>query len=169
MKFIDLSIKVPADELVGIMSKNDVVNDGVEFDKDKGIPHMHVTRSGSTVKIKCKLTGTATRDNGSIVGTYFKGRLTESRGVTRLKGVIVTSPLYHLIFFALIAVFVYKCISLGAISVLPICLIAVSYFLFRGEYRKQNIIRNYIYRAFRKTYSLKYKQYNKDQSNAKEY
>ena len=161
MKFVKLAIKVPKDELFAVMSKNDLVNEGSNVDDAHGKPHMTVTRKNDHVKIKCKMMGTSTADNGAIIGTYFKGKLTEKNGITVLKGIIVTSVLYHIVFSALVLFFLYKCISLGAISVLPICLIAVSYFLFRGEYRKQKIIKSYIYRAFRKTHELKFKQYNK--------
>lgn len=160
MKFIDLSITVPKDELLSVMSKNDVVNEGVTFKEESGKPHMYLTTKNESVRIKCKILGMTTNDNGFIVGTYFKGKLSEKEGVTRLKGVIVTSPIYHIVFSLLVFFFVYRCISLGAISVMPICLIAVSYFLFRGEYKKQGIIRSYIYRAFKKTHELKFKQYN---------
>ena len=165
MKFIKLGIRVPRDELISVMSKNDVVNEDSVIDDSHGKPHMNVTLKGDTLKIKCKMIGATTKDNGAIIGTYFKGRLTEKNGTTVLKGIIVTSPLYHLAFFALILFFIYKCITLGAISVMPICLVAVSYFLFRSEYRKQGIIRSYIYRAFKKTHELKYKQYNKNQND----
>ena len=70
--------------------------------------------------------------------------------MTRLKGIIVTDPIYHILLVALLALFVYQCIALGGFSPVPLILFAFGIFMMRNEYAKQGTIERYLSRAFRK-------------------
>ena len=147
-----LKFKVPKskDEIISILSDNDRVNAGRNFDKSKGVPFMKLKTKGDKIRMTCEMQGRATRDNGFIVGTYMSARLKEDDGVTTFKGVIWTAPLYHLIIIALFAYFVFQCIKLGGISVYPILIVIMDIMLFYGEFKKQKMIKSYVLRAMKK-------------------
>ena len=102
------------------------------------------------LRITCQFKNTATKDNGFLVGTYFKGRITEKDGVSTLKGYIATAPIYHFILFCFVAFFIYRCFSVGGFNPTPVILIAFDIFMFWREFKKRGMIERYIYRAFRK-------------------
>lgn len=150
MRLIRLSAPLPREALLEMIRDNARTNQGVHFDERYGIPRMHVRERGDRLRIRCEMTGRATRDNGFLVGTYFSGRLRERDGVTTLRGVILTSPLYHVLWLVLVGVFIFQCFRLSGFSVVPICLTVFEYFMFRDEFRKQGVIARYLSRAFRR-------------------
>ena len=125
------------------------VNDKVKFDENKGKPLIHVKQKGDRIKIKCEMIGGPTRDNGFLEGTSFIGKLTEKNGVTHLRGVIVTAPIYHTILALILALYVYRCISLGGFNPVPLILFIFSIFLLKSEFEKQGTIERYLKRALR--------------------
>ena len=150
MKFIKLDSYTPRDELMNVIRDSELVNDRVKFDENKGKPIVHVKDNGKRLKIKCEMVGGPTKDNGFLEGTYFLGSMKEQGGVTRLRGVILTAPIYHLLLALLMAFYVYRCISLGAFNPVPIILLVFSIFMFRAEFEKQGTIQRYLYRAFKR-------------------
>jgi len=150
MKLIDLSAECERARMLDIIRDSAFVNDRVQFDEKKGRPNIKVKEKGERITIKCEMVGGATRDNGFLIGTYFSGKLVEKNGVTRLKGIIVTDPIYHILLVALLALFVYQCIALGGFSPVPLILFAFGIFMMRNEYAKQGTIERYLSRAFRK-------------------
>lgn len=150
MKLIDLSAECERARMLDIIRDSVFVNDRVQFDEKKGRPNIKVKEKGERITIKCEMVGGATRDNGFLIGTYFSGKLVEKNGVTRLKGIIVTDPIYHILLVALLALFVYQCIALGGFSPVPLILFAFGIFMMRNEYAKQGTIERYLSRAFRK-------------------
>ena len=104
---------------------------------------------GEKIKIKCEMTERPTKDNGFLEGTYFIGKVKEKNGVSRVKGVIVTAPIYHVLLLMLFAFFVYRCISIGGISFEPIVLVLFDIVLFYGEFKKQSLIKRYIFRSLK--------------------
>lgn len=153
MLFVNYKIHAPIEEVRSVLIDNNLVVDKEKFDTSAGTPKMRFKEKGDRLKITCEMTGKATRDNGFLVGTYFSGKLTEKNGVTALRGIILTAPIYHLILILLLAFFVYRCIVVGGFSVLPICLAVFDIFMFWGEFKKQCIIKRYIFRAFKITYA----------------
>lgn len=150
MKLIDLSAECERARMLDIIRDSAFVNDRVQFDEKKGRPNIKVKEKGERITIKCEMIGGATRDNGFLIGTYFSGKLVEKNGVTRLTGIIVTDPIYHILLVALLALFVYQCIALGGFSPVPLILFAFGIFMMRNEYAKQGTIERYLSRAFRK-------------------
>ena len=94
--------------------------------------------------------GGPTKDNGFIEGTYFIGKLTEKNGMSRLRGVILTAPIYHTFIALIMAVFVLKCIQMVAFNPVPIILLAFSFIMLRKEFEKQGTIERYLKRAVRR-------------------
>ena len=150
MRFVRLRTTVPAREMKEILSDPERVNENVRFDEKKGTPKMKPTFRDDRLRVKCEMMNRPTKDNGFLVGTYFTGKLSERDGVTTLSGIIVTEPIFHLIFFALVVYFVILCFSVGGFSVVPICLCVFVVVMFWKEYQKQGIIERYLARAFRR-------------------
>ena len=158
MKIVNITTNLPKDKLLSLLRNNDFVNDGVKFDDKLGRPFMHVKeKKNSGLRIICELTGRATKDDSFfLLGTYFKGKIIETEGGTRLTGYITTAPIYHLVWAVLVVLFVLQCINLQGFSVVPICLIAVNLFMFGNEYKKQGLIERYIKRAIRRAVEKKF-------------
>ena len=156
MKRIKIASPLTKDELIEVLKNHEAVNEGVTFDDKYGKPVFHVKEKNNSLSVTCQMVGGPSKDNGFIVGSFFKGRFKEKNGETHLSGIISTAPLYHLAMLILTGVFIYQCISLGGFSPVPVILIAFSYFLFKNEYKKQGMIERYIKRAF--GYALKNKK-----------
>ena len=153
MQFINIVYPASRDEVINMLSDNERVNKNVRFDESKGKPFVRILENpNGKIKISCQRVGGPTRDNGFIQGTTFKGRLVEKNGETRLKGVIITEPIYHLIFIALIAVFIIQCFKFRGFSVVPPILLLFDIFMFKNEFKKQGIIKRYLLRAARRFY-----------------
>ena len=147
MHFVKMEADCTEEVLIETLKNNERVNEGVKFSEGEGKPFMHFKRKNKTIRMRCEIMGRATKDNGFLMGTYFAGRTKQVGDKTRLYGVIVTEPYFHLIWFGMVAYFLWLCISKGAISAVPICLIIFVYFMFRGEYKKQRRIKAYLARA----------------------
>ncbi len=150
MRFVRLKTTVPAREMKKILSDPERVNENVRFDEKRGTPKMKPTFRDDRLRVKCEMLNRPTKDNGFLVGTYFTAKVSERDGVTTLSGIIVTEPIFHLIFLALFVYFVILCFSVGGFSVVPICLCVFVVVMFWKEYQKQGIIERYLARAFRR-------------------
>ena len=149
MKIVKLESYASRDELLGIIKNSELVNDRVKFDENKGKPLVHVKEKGEWLRIKCEMIGGPTKDNGFLVGTYFSGKLTEKDGETRLKGYLVTAPIYHAILIGFFVWFVVQCFMVGGFSPVPPLLVLFDVLLFKDEFKKQGYITRYLYRAVR--------------------
>lgn len=150
MKFLKLDSAASRDELLSVINNSELVNDRVRFDENKGKPTVHVKDNGKRIKIKCEMVGGPTKDNGFLEGTYFIGTLKESESGTRLRGMIITAPIYHTLLLLLAVFYAYRCIALGAFNPVPLILLIFSIFMFKGEFEKQGIIERYLHRAFKR-------------------
>ena len=150
MKIIKLDSASSRDELLSVIQNADIVNDRVKFDENKGKPIIHLRDNGKMLKIRCEMIGGPTKDNGFLEGTYFLGTLKEQDGTTRLRGIILTAPIYHTFLALIMAFYVYRCISLNAFNPVPIILLAFSLIMFRSEFDKQGTIERYLKRAFKR-------------------
>ncbi len=155
MHFIKYDISATRDEVMSVMRDSTLVVNEENYDTSRGKPRIHVKEKGETLKLSCEMTERATKDNGFLEGTYFKGSVREQDGKTTVKGIVITAPIYHLILLALTIFFVYQCIAVGGISLIPIIMLLFSFFMFRDEYRKQSIIKRYIFRSLKITYARK--------------
>jgi len=148
MKLIKLQIDAPRDKVLSMISDNRRVNSNVRFDEKRGTPLMHVKEKEGKIKITCEMVNRPTKDNGFLIGTYFKGKLTENNGVTELRGVILTAPIYHLIWAALLAVMIWQSFYNVAILTIPILFVSFEVIMYSQEFRKQGYISRYLNRAF---------------------
>ena len=152
MLFVNYKINAEKKELLNVLYNNELVTDGMNFGKC-GKVRMHFKSKNDRIDMRCEYTERATKDNDFLGGTFFKGRVSEKDGVTSLRGIILTAPLYHLAMLALFIYFIIKCISMKAISVVPICIVIFSILVFKDEFAKQSIMKKYIFRAFKINYS----------------
>ena len=150
MKFVKLNINTTKEEYLNIVRDNRIVNEGVRFGEDGAFPTAEVKEGKRFTKIRCRMVGGPSRDNGFFFGTFFLGTLKEKEGKTRLRGIIVTEPLVHLIWLAIVVYFVIVCINLGGVSLVPIFLSLLLYAMFRPEYKKQPVLYRYLHRASRR-------------------
>lgn len=155
MLFVNYKISAEKEELLRILSDNNLVECEEKFDTKPGKPKMSVIEKCGSIKIKCMFTDRPTKDNAFLMGTYFKGKLGEKKGATTLRGVILTEPIYHIILVLCFAFFIFQCIRLGGFSPVPIILLVFDYFMFKDEFKKQRLIKSYIFRAFKITYRNK--------------
>ena len=151
MKFINVEFDAKRDEALQMLRNNERVNENVRFDESRGKPLMKIKeKNGDRISVTCEFIGGPSKDNGFLVGTYFSGKLTEKNGVTRLKGIILTAPIYHLFMIMLVAVFIIQCFKVKGFSVVPPMLVVFDLFMFKAEFQKQGYIKRYFLRASRR-------------------
>lgn len=150
MKFIKLDTRLSRTELIETVNNTEFVNDKVKFDDKKGKPKIHVKDNGKRVKLKCEMIGGPTKDNGFLEGTYFVGSFKESPNGTRIRGIILTAPIYHTMLLLLAIFYAYRCITLGAFNPVPLLLLIFSIAMFKGEFDKQGTIERYLHRAIKR-------------------
>ena len=151
MKFIKLETTAPREAVLAYLKSSEQVNRGVKFDERRGRPLIKVKdkETSSRLSVTCEMIGGPSKDNGFIVGTFFVGKLTEKGGVTRLRGIILTAPIYHLMLIAFCIYFLIQSFVVGGFTLVPIFAVAFTVMLFRDEYKKQGIIQRYFARAIR--------------------
>ena len=153
MKLINIRTDKSASELLSMIRDNARVNEGVKFaDKKGGKPFMHVRERDGNLRIKCEMMGRPTKDNGFLMGTAFYGRITEKDGATSIKGILLTSPLYHAVVLILAIALITQMIYSGSVSSIPILVFATAFefLFFTDEFRKQGYIARYLERAVRR-------------------
>ncbi len=153
MKFINLKTNRSGEELLDYIKDNNKVNEGVRFaDKKGGKPFMHIKEKEGKLRIRCEMIGRPTKDNGFLMGTQLYGSITERDGETTLKGIIITSPIYHVIAFALAVALVVLGVVNQSVAVIPTLVVAVAFefLFFTDEFRKQGYIERYLIRAVKR-------------------
>ncbi|MBQ2738180.1 MAG: hypothetical protein IJF38_05780 [Clostridia bacterium] len=150
MKLVNLKCSLRSEALLSVLSDNERVNRGVIFDEKLGRPLMHIKEKGGAVKIKCELTRRATKDDGFLEGTYFKGRIRDTADGCCVSGVILTAPIFHSIIALLFIVFVVQCFVVGGFTPIPLIMLAFDIVMFYTEFKKQGLIFRYILRAIRR-------------------
>ena len=151
MKIVRFETAAPREEVLNAIKNSNEVNRSVKFDDKLGRPLIKVKeKEGSPrLRVTCEMIGGPTKDNGFIVGTFFAGKLTEKNGTTRLSGILLTAPIYHLLVIAFCIYFLVKSILLGGFTVMPIFVVGFTVLLFKDEYKKQGIIHRFFARAIR--------------------
>lgn len=148
MKFVNLRSSAKREDLLDAIKSSGKVNENVKFDEKMGRPAMKVKEKGSTLYVTCELIGGAGgKDNGFLIGTFFLGSLKEKDGESRLRGIILTAPLYHLALIAFCVYFLVQSFIVGGITLVPLLLVGFSYFLYKSEFKKQGIIKRFFARA----------------------
>lgn len=149
---------MPKDRLLSLLSDNDYVNEKVKFFEDNRYPRVSVKEKGERIKIGCEIMGGAKKDNAFLEGTHLFGCIRDNGESVTLKGVILTAPIYHTILLIFMAIFIGQCFYFGGFSVVPICLLIFSLFMFKDEFKKQRLIYNYVMRAKRRADNYKSKR-----------
>ena len=152
MLFVNYDISADLEKLYSNIADNDKVVAEENYDTKCGKPKMHIKRRENRLKIKCEMTELGTKDNGFLEGTYFLGSIKENGGRSSVKGVILTAPIYHFVFLVLLGIVIYQSITMVAIPITAIFLVLFDLMMFKGEFRKQALIKRYIFRAFKITY-----------------
>ena len=151
MKFVNINFPASRDEVIAMITNNELVNKNVRVDDSRGKPFITVKeKNKKRIKLSCKLVGGPTRDNGFVQGTTLSAKLVEKNGVTNLRGIITTEPVYHFFFIIMIALFIVQCIRMRGISLIPPILMVFDVFMFKNEFKKQGYIKRYLYRAAKK-------------------
>ena len=149
MKFVNMKTTVSRECALDAIRNSQKVNENVKFDERRGRPLIKTKEKGSTLFITCEMIGGPSKDNGFLIGSFFLGSLKEKAGEARLRGVIMTAPVYHLILIAFCVYFLVQSIIIGGITLVPLMLVPFSLYLFKGEFSKQGIIKRYLGRALR--------------------
>ncbi len=152
MLFVNYTIGAPREELLSNLLNGESQVAEEQYGDKGGKPKMHVKIKDDRVKIKCEMIGLPTKDNGFIQGTLFLGKISEKSDRCALRGVIFTEPVYHLIFLIMLSVVVYQAITMAAIPITAIFLVLFNILMFKDEFKKQSIIKRYIFEAFKSTY-----------------
>ena len=151
MKFVNLKISQPKESVISMITDNKRVNENVRFEEKRGVPHMHVKIKKNGIRIKCEMMNRPTKDNGFFVGgTVFLGSIREKDGITKLSGIALTSPVYHVVMITLMIIDMLRAVQMGGFSLLPIFVVAFEIIFFKDEFRKQGYIARYLERAFRR-------------------
>ncbi len=151
MKLVKLKCDLTREELLATLCDNDKTNRGVVFDERLGRPFMHVSEKGDSLKIKCELMWRATKDNGFLEGTYFKGKIKDTDGGCTVSGIIVTAPIFHSIIALLFIMFLVQCVIVGGFTPIPLIMVAFDIVMFLTEFKKQGLIYRYILRAIKRS------------------
>ena len=155
MLLVNYKINAEKGAVLGVLRDNDRVVNAENYDLTSGKPRMHIKEKGNLLKIKCEMTEHATKDNGFLEGTYFLGGIKEENGRTSVSGVIVTCPIYHAILFAIFVYFIVQCFIIQGFSPIPIILIVFNIFMCKEEFKKQPLIKQYIFRTMKIVFAEK--------------
>ncbi len=152
MRLVNHLFDCKREELTEILKDSKRVNEKVKFDERLGTPHIHYSEKGQRVILKCEYMDRPTKDNGFIYGTRFSGKITEEDCGCRIKGIITTEPIYHIVFAILFLILTVTSIYVGGIGgfAVPVCLIITEIFMYKDEFKKQGIIDRYIQRAYKR-------------------
>ncbi len=157
MLFVNYKINAEKELVLENLKNNELVVSEENFDLSKGKPKMHIKDKGERLKIKCEMTERATKDNGFLEGTYFIGSLKMEGDTSKIKGIILTAPIYHTIFFIMFAFVIAQAIIIGGIPITGIFLLLADMIMFSSEFKKQTLIKRYIFRALKITYKMQNK------------
>ncbi len=149
MIFVNHRTTTGKSELVALLRDSNRVNERVKFDEKHGRPQMILKEGKRTLSMTCRFIGGETKDNGFIIGTLFFGRITEKNGITRVRGLITTAPVFYAAILGLLVYSVIRGISLGGFNPIALIIAVFSFLMFRTEFKKQGIIDRYIARAIK--------------------
>lgn len=151
MIFVNHKTTTKRDALISVIRDSNRVNERVKFDEKQGRPQMILKEGKRTLSMTCRFVGGETKDNGFIIGTLFFGRITEKNGITRVRGVITTAPVFYAAILGLLVYSVIRGITLGGFNPIALIIAIFSFLMFRTEFKKQGIIDRYIARAIKYT------------------
>ena len=80
MLFVNYKIHAQCEDVRAALKNERLISEKEKFSEEGIAPKFHIKEKEKSIRITCELTGGATRDNGFLVGTYFKGRLSEKNG-----------------------------------------------------------------------------------------
>lgn len=147
MKSFRYKFNASREDMIALLSDNDRVNKGINTEYKKGNAHIHVDAKGEKIKMRCEFIGGATKDNAFLDGTKLRGKIVEKDGYTEFRGTIMTAPIFHALLLLMFAFFIVMCIIKQGFNVVPICLVVFDVFMYKDEFKKQDIINRYVFRA----------------------
>ena len=138
MKFVNIDFSASRDDVIAMITDNERVNKNVRLDESRGKPLITLKESGKNrIKLACKFVGGPSKDNGFVQGTTMSAKLVEKNGVTNLRGIITTEPVYHFFFIIMIILFIIQCIRMRGISLIPPVLTVFDIFMFKNEFKSR--------------------------------
>ena len=149
MKFVSIKSSATEKDVVDALGNSEKVNERVQFDERRGRPLMKLKRKKNTLYISCEMIGGPAKDNGFIIGSFFLGRIKQRAYGSKITGILLTAPLYHLVLLGFCTYFLIRSIQVHGIAPLPFIIAATSLLFFKDEFKKQGIIKRYIKRAVR--------------------
>ncbi len=152
MKFVNFKIPTNREAVLSTVSDFRLVNQKLKSADGEPAPGVTVKKLGENLfRIRCNYIGGPTKDDGFVEGTFFLGFAKNVENGCRMKGIILTEPVFHVIFSVLFVFLLVKSIMASAIPVMPLCLLAFVIFMLRKEYKKQNMLYRYLVRAVKAT------------------
>ena len=131
MLFVNYKINASKESVVSSLAQNEEIVLSEKLNSEKcGYPRIHTTINEENIKMLCEMTDKPTRDRDFRRGTFFMGKIKETSNGTSISGVILTAPVYHFVLICLFAYFIYKCISLGGFSVVPVFILLFDVLMF---------------------------------------
>ncbi len=156
MKFVNFKIPEDREAVLTSIADYRIANRKRKSEENAPIPSATVKRWGHDVfRIRCNYVGGPTRDDGFVEGTFFIGKLKNTEKGCRMKGIILTEPVFHTLFFGVFIYLVIKAVEQSAIPVTPLCLLAFVLFMLRKEYKKQDVLYQYLIRAVKETIEMR--------------
>ncbi len=147
MKFVKIIAEATRERVLEVLENPEMASGKSKYDERRGKPNIKTKTKGNWLYATCEMVGGYKKDNGFLVGTYFLGRMKEKDGKTYIGGVVVTSPIYHLLLLGFCIFFIVRAILTLSFNFLPVVLSLFSLFMFKDEFKKQGIIKY----AFKKT------------------
>ena len=149
MKFVSIKSSATEKDVVDALGNSEKVNERVQFDERRGRPLMKLKRKKNTLYISCEMIGGPAKDNGFIIGSFFLGKIKERENGTKIAGILMTAPIYHLVLLGFCVYFAIRSFEVGGIAPLPFIIAGTSLLFFKDEFKKQGIIKRYVHRAVR--------------------
>ena len=151
MKKVDIKSNASKDKILSYLKNCELVNSRVKFDAKNGKPTFFVKEKKNFFTVKCQYQNDNVKDGGFLEGTYFIGRIIEKDGISNLKGIILTAPIYHSILLTIMAIYIVRSFVIGGFNPVPAIMFIFSIVMFRNEFGKQGVIERYLHRAVKKS------------------
>ena len=124
MKFVSIKSSATEKDVVDALGNSEKVNERVQFDERRGRPLMKLKRKKNTLYISCEMIGGPAKDNGFIIGSFFLGRIKQRAYGSKITGILLTAPLYHLVLLGFCTYFLIRSIQVHGIAPLPFIIAA---------------------------------------------
>lgn len=149
MKLVNIKTSASREKLMSLLGDSERVNKRVKFDESRGRPLVKMKEKKGRITLTCEMIGGPSKDNGFFVGCFFLGSIKQKGDETKVSGIILTAPLFHLIIAAFCIYFLIQSFIVGGITLVPLIGVVFTAILYKDEYKKEGIIKRFIARAVR--------------------